>query len=189
MEIRIGKPARVCYETERPFVHGEEVISMVKMENQALVRHDYAKESWDPGLASGALAVWATEFIDPKVAEQEPEEAYSPLRRIFYDAVEASDRVELAKAFLAAQLLRRQRVFRLIKESEENDEESRVALFTDRINDRLIEVRDPHLTFAEMEAGRSALVEELNRLEGKSDTDEDDWHEVGESDHGKAEQE
>ncbi len=160
---------------------------MVKMENQALVRLDFAKDSFDPAMASGALAVWATEYIDPKVAEQEPEEAYSPLRRLFYDTVESTDRVQLAKAFLAAQLLRRQKVFRLVKESEEVEGESRVALFTDRINNRLIEVRDPYLTLAEMEQGRTILVEELNALEADANEESAETEEVTAAQHGESE--
>lgn len=189
MEIRIGKPARACAGTERPFEHGEEVISIVRMENQTLVRHDFSKESWNPDWATGALAVWATEYVDPKVAEQEPEEAYSPLRLLFYDAVESTDRVELAMAFLAAQLLRRQKVFRLIKESEESDGEVRVTLFTDRVNNRLIEVRDPQLTFAELEAGRTNLIEQLSRLEDESDSEERETAEVVDSANGESEEE
>jgi len=161
MEIRIGKPGRTCSQSERPFEHGEEVVSLVKMEHQTLVRQDFAKETFEPALARGALAVWNTQYIDPKVAEQEPEEAYSPLRRLFYDAAESTDRVELAKAFLAAQLLRRQKVFRYVKESDDSEGESRTVLFTDRINNRLIEVRDPHLTLAEME------VKSCMQLEGQ----------------------
>lgn len=160
---------------------------MVKMENQTLVRLDFAKDSFDPSMASGALAVWATEYIDPKVAEQEPEEAYSPLRRLFYDTVESRDRVQLAKAFLAAQLLRRQKVFRLVKESEESEGEGRVALFTDRINNRLIEVRDPYLTYAEMEQGRTALVEELNALEAEANEEPAETEEVTAAQHGESE--
>ena len=188
MEIRIGKPARVCSGTERPFEHGEEVVSLVKMENQALVRLDFAKESFEPSMSRGALAVWAMQYIDPRVAEQEPEEAYSPLRRLFYDAVESTDRVQLAKAFLAAQLLRRQKVFRLVKESQEGEEESRVVLFTDRIGNRLIEVRDPYLTYAELEAGRTLLIAELNALEAPENSEGAETEEVAVSEHGEPEQ-
>lgn len=187
MEIRIGKPARICSGSERPFEHGEEVISLVKMENQSLVRLDFSKESFESSMSRGALAVWATQYIDPRVAEQEPEEAYSPLRRLFYDAVESTDRVQLAKAFLAAQLLRRQKVFRLVKESAEAEGESRIALFTDRISNRLIEVRDPNLTFAELEAGRTALIEELNALEAAADAENAETEEVTVSEHGEPE--
>ena len=190
MEIRIGKAARTCAGTERPFEHGEYVVSVVRLENQALVRQDFAKSSYESASAAGALAVWETQYIDPRVAEQEPAESFSPLRRIFYDAVESADRVQLAKAYLAAQLLRRQKVFRLIKESEEGEGFARVALFTDRLNNRLIEVRDPQLTLAELEAGRSLLVEELTRLENGTEGEEAEQPagEVKDNEHGIPEQ-
>ena len=90
---------------------------------------------------------------------------FTPLRRIFYDSVESSDRITLAMAYLAAQLLRRQKVFRLIKETDGEDGEANVVLFADRLGDRLIEVRDPSLSHAELEQGRQLLMERLNQLE------------------------
>ena len=103
------------------------------------------------------------------MAQQEPAEKFSPLRKIFYSVAESEDRVQIAKAYLAAQLLRRQKVFRLVKESDDTDGEMRVALFMDRIGNRLAEARDPLLTYAEMEAGRVQLMEELAALEAASD--------------------
>jgi hypothetical protein len=109
--------------------------------------------------------VWSPRFYDPKVAEQEPPEVFSPLRQVFYEAAESDDRAETAVAYLAAQLLRRQKVFRLLKESDGAENEVKVALYADRIADRLIEARDPSLSYAELEAGRVALLERLSRLE------------------------
>jgi hypothetical protein len=172
MEIRIGKTSRKCHATDRPFEHGEELISLVRMEDQILVREDYGKDAWNDERGAGALAVWSMLYIDPAVAEQEPPEVYSPLRQLFYEAVESEDRAELATAYLAAQLLRRQKVFRQLKESDDPEGEVRVALFTDRIGNRLIEVRDPHLSYGELEAGRSALMQRLQELEAPEELHE-----------------
>ena len=166
MEIRIGKPGRICAGTERQFEHGETVVSVMRVENQQLVRHDFAKPAWADDRATGAIAVWETQYHDPSIDQQGPAEKFSPLRKIFYDAAESDDRVCIAKAYLAAQLLRRQKVFRLVKESDDTEGEARVALFMDRIGNRLAEARDPSLTYAEMEAGRVALMNELATLEG-----------------------
>jgi hypothetical protein len=68
-------------------------------------------------------------------------------------------------AYLAAQLLRRQKAFRLIKESDESDGEVKLILFADRIGNRPIEVRDPNLTYEELEKGRRVLMERLSALE------------------------
>ena len=75
----------------------------------------------------------------------------------------------LAKGYLAAQLLRRQKVFRLIKESDEDEGESRVSLFADRIGNRFIEVRDPNFSYDELEAGRQALLVRLRELESEEE--------------------
>ncbi|HQK76740.1 MAG TPA: hypothetical protein PKZ25_11120, partial [Candidatus Hydrogenedentes bacterium] len=63
------------------------------------------------------------------------------------------------------QLLRRQKVFRLIKEFDTDEGESRIALFADRIGNRFIEVGDPGLSYQELEAGRQALLQRLRELE------------------------
>jgi hypothetical protein len=87
------------------------------------------------------------------------------LRQLFYEAAQSEDRSELAVAYLAAQLLRRQKAFRLIKESDEGDGEVKLILFADRIGNRPIEVRDPNLMYEELEMGRRVLMERLNALE------------------------
>lgn len=165
MEIKIGKSARVCRSCERLFEHEETVTSMVRIENRVLVREDYCAQCWDSGRATGAYSIWSSRFYDPRVAEQQPPEVFSPLRQAFYEAAESEDRGQLAKAYLAAELLRRQKVFRLIKEGEELESEGRIALYEDRIGNRLIEVRDPNLSYGEMEAGRATLLERLGQLE------------------------
>ncbi|MDZ4861755.1 MAG: hypothetical protein SGI88_22500 [Candidatus Hydrogenedentes bacterium] len=182
MEIRIGKPGRNCASSEKQFEHGETVVSVMRVEQQQLVRHDFAKPTWENSQASGSIAVWETQYTDPSVAQQQPPEKSSPLRQLFYEAAESDDRIEIAKAFLAAQLLRRQKVFRFMKESEGADGETRVALFMDRIGNRLAEARDPHLSYAELEAGRVKLMEELNALEAVQQQSEGD---AGETTHGE----
>ena len=165
MEIKISKSARFCGGCQRAFVHEQEMSSLVRIENQAFCREDYCTACWKADLAQGAFSVWSPRFYDPKVAEQEPPEVFSPLRQVFYASAESEDRHETAVAYLAAQLLRRQKVFRLLKESDGAESEVRVTLYADRIADRLIEARDPDLSYAELEAGRLTLLERLNRLE------------------------
>ena len=165
MEIKISKSARACAACERDFVHEEELTSVVRFENQALIREDYCGTCWTPERGAKAFSVWTPRFYDPKVAEQQPPEVFSPLRKLFYEAVESADRHEMAKAYLAAQLLRRQKAFRLLKESDDGESEGKLILFADRIGDRFIEVRDPNLTYAELERGRCALLERLQALE------------------------
>lgn len=149
----------------REFVHEEPVFSLVRIVDQMLAREDYCQTCWNPDFVKGAYSTWSLKYYDPKVAEQKPPEVFSPLRQLFYEAVENEDRVEQAKAYLAAQLLRRQKVFRRIKESDENEGEVHILLYADRIGNRLIEVRDPNFSYAEMENARVALLTRLQELE------------------------
>ncbi|MBI5091063.1 MAG: hypothetical protein HZB26_01305 [Candidatus Hydrogenedentes bacterium] len=171
MEIKISRSARSCAACAREFVHEEPLHSAIRIQDLAFVREDFCDACWTAERANGTFSAWKARFFDPRVAEQEPPEVFSPLRQAFYEAAESEDREQMAKAYLAAMLLRRQKVFRLIKESDAPDGEARVALFADRIGDRLIEVRDPNLTAGEMQAGRRLLMERLNQLENPESTD------------------
>ncbi|HOF40108.1 MAG TPA: hypothetical protein PLD73_08540 [Candidatus Hydrogenedentes bacterium] len=165
MEIKITKSARACSECERPFEHGEEIFSLIRLQDQAFVRNDYDKTHWGPEKTQDAVAVWSTAYVDPKYEAQQPPEVFSPLRQAFYEAAESKDRAEIAKAYLAAQLLRRQKVFRLVKEFDSDEGDVRLALFADRIGNRFIEVGDPNLSYQELETGRQALLHRLRELE------------------------
>jgi len=165
MEIKISRSSRRCCASDREFVHEDEIVSLVRYVDGALVREDYARENWDDSKAKGAYSTWNTRFYDPQVAQQEPEEKFSPLRQIFYEATGSESREELATAFLAAQLLRRQKVFRQVRESEETEEGGKLILYVDRIGNKLIEVRDPNFTFAELESARFRLMDRLMALE------------------------
>ena len=172
MEIKITRSARNCTACAREFVHDEDLMSVARIENQQLLRTDYCAACWAPTNGAGAFSVWSPKYYDPRVADQQPAEVFSPLRQLFYEALESEDRIDMAKAYLAAQLLRRQKVFRLVKESDDTDGEVRLVLFTDRIGDRLIEVRDPNLSYAELEQGRQALIARLTELENPQPPEE-----------------
>jgi hypothetical protein len=182
MEIKITRSSRVCCECERPFEHGEEIFSRIRIEEQSFVREDFGKCHWDAEMARNAVAAWSTTYVDPKIAEQEPPEVFSPLRQTFYEAAEASDREDIARAYLAAQLLRRQKVFRLIKEFDKEEGEARVALFADRIGNRFIEVSDPNLSYEELENGRQALLKRLQELESGATDDQTMANDTGDAD-------
>lgn len=176
MEIRIAKTARECHASGRVFEHGEQIVSLVRFADEGYAREDYAREAWETPLGNEAIAVWTTEYRDPKVEEAEPPEVFTPLRKVFYDAAEAEGRAETAIAYLASQLLRRQKAFRLLKESDGEEGDARVCLFADRIGNRMIEVPDPALTFDELDQARRALMERLKDLEnpsGEAEAEED----------------
>jgi len=169
MSIKISKNAHLCAACGNDFHHEESITSTVKKWEGALHREDFCKDCWRAERNKEAYSVWNMVYHDPKVETEEPAEVFSPLRQLFYEAAEEESRIEMAKAFLAAGLLRRQKVFRLIKESDEAEGNIRVTLYTDRLGNRLIEVPDPQFTYAELEAARVRLLERLQELEALSD--------------------
>lgn len=128
-------------------------------------REDFCKDCWRSELNKETYSTWNVVYHDPRVESEEPPEVFSPLRQLFYEAAEEESRIEMAKAFLAAGLLRRQKVFRLIKESDEAEGNVRITLYTDRLGNRLIEVPDPQFSYAELESARIKLMERLQELE------------------------
>ena len=174
MDIKIGRSAHQCVACEKAFEHEEGMYSLVRIEEKILVREDYCHSCWSRERSKQAYSCWTPKYYDPKVAEQEPAEVFSPLRQLFYEAVESEERLERAKAFLAAQLLRRQKVFRQIKESDEGEGEEKIILYSDRIGNRLIEVRDPNFAFSELEEARGLLMARLQELEQPQEEAEDE---------------
>lgn len=174
MDIKIVKSDKHCHSCEMEFSHDQEIHSGVRIADHQFVREDYCTTCWPQIDQASFYSLWKTAYYDPAVAEAEPPEHFSPLRQTFYEALETDDRVQLSVAYLAAQLLRRQKVFRLIKESDGADGEPKVALFSDRLGGRLIEVKDPDLTHEELEHGRGVLLERLYALEGGADDTQDD---------------
>ncbi|HNT88455.1 MAG TPA: hypothetical protein PKL84_11380, partial [Candidatus Hydrogenedentes bacterium] len=57
--------------------------SLVRATEGSLEREDYCDACWAADRASGAYSLWTLSFYDPKVADQEPPEVFSPLRRLF----------------------------------------------------------------------------------------------------------
>ncbi len=173
MEIKISKSAHVCGVCARGFVHEEEYRSIVNIVDGEFVRADYCRACWEEEFGSSAYSVWSPKYYDPKVAQQQPAEVFSPLRELFYASVASEDRRELSKAYLAAQLLRRQKVFRMLKEADETDGEVKVLLYDDRIGNRSVEVRDPSFTYGELDEARVLLMEHLRELEAPEPEEED----------------
>ncbi len=165
MDIKISKTAHACSACNEKFTHDQNVYSHVFVIEEELNRQDLCGQCRDESVRKQAFSSWTTQYYDPKVAEQEPPERFSPLRQLFYESVEADNRLDQARAYLAAQLLRRQKVFRQIKESDEADGEVKLILYSDRIGNRLIEVRDPNFSFNELDKARVHLMARLRILE------------------------
>lgn len=174
MEIKISKSAHRCAACDKEFVHEQKLASAMRRGPDGWLREDYCPGCLSEEQGASALCVWSAHYVDPNVANQQPAEALSPLRQAFYEAAENDkpDRASVALAYLAGQLLRRQKAFRFIKQTIDPETEAAVMLFLDRIGNKMIEVHDPNLTTAELERGRVALLHRLAELEGTLDESE-----------------
>jgi hypothetical protein len=174
MDVKISKSAHQCHACAKPFEHEQRIISSMRRGPEGLAREDVCPECWNDEKANEVFCMWTAQFQDPKVLEQQPEEVFTPLRQIFYESAEREGREAVAVAYLAGQLLRRQKVFRFIKQTADPDTEAVVFLFLDRIGNRLIEVNDPNLSTGELERARQELLQRLAELEGTLDEPETD---------------
>jgi len=157
----------VCASTGESFAHGDPVYSCVFVEDSAFERRDYSAQGWNTDLAGSAYSYWRANYVDPDVMSAEDLSSRTPLLKLFNQAAESEARDDLALAFLAAQLLRRQRVFRLVKETESAESGARVTLYTDRVANRLIEVSDFAFTYDELNAAREHLMTKLTEIEAE----------------------
>lgn len=169
MEIKINKSAHQCRGCEQPFEHERRIVSSMRRGDEGLLREDFCPGCWNDERSASSFCMWTAQFQDPRVLEQQPAEVFSPLRQVFYENAEREGREAVAVAYLAGQLLRRQKVFRFIKQTADPDTEAVVFLFSDRIGNRLIEVHDPNLTTGELERARQELLRRLAEIEGTLD--------------------
>jgi len=143
-------------------------------DDKEYVREDFCTACWAQRAGSWArnsYSFWSTRYIDPAVENEPPPEYYAPVQRVFYDCVGSNDRIELAVAFIAAHLLRRQKVFRLMKEFETDDKDGSVQVFADKFTQRLVEVADRGFSARELREARQVLIERTDPQD-KEDTED-----------------
>ena len=173
MEIKIRKASAHCLACGKRFEHLERHFSRVNAASeQELLREDYCPDCWESGRAADvekAYSFWLTKYFDPAAASQPDEQQFSPLRTIFYEAVEEEGRAEQAIAYIAAHLLRRQKVFRFVKGFEDTERECDVSVFYDKLSGRLREVVDRGFSVEELDGARQEFVQRLERMEGSQD--------------------
>ncbi len=173
MEIRIRKAAAHCLACGKRFEHLQKHFSQVDAASEdELVREDYCAACWESGRAADAeraLSFWRAKYFDPAAASQPDEREFDPLRTVFYEAVENDDRAEQAIAYIAAHLLRRQKVFRFVKGFEDHEAECNVSVFYDKLSGRMTEVADKGFSVEELQGARQEFVQRLERMEGSQD--------------------
>ncbi len=169
MEIKISRNGTKCLSCEKPFEHEEWVWSRIVGLEDEWQREDYCLSCWEQQNGKESISQWRHKYIDAKAKRREQEVEDSPLRKLFYDSLEKEQsRLEQAIAYLASQLLRREKIFKKIKEMAISRRDGYIIMYIDRIDDRVIEVKDPNFSFTEMEEAKKIVLE---RLENKPEPD------------------
>ena len=162
MKISISRNGIKCLSCEKVFIHEEWIWSRILGSKKEWQRQDFCLSCWEKQEKQESISQWRHRYIDTKMRRKEQEVEDSPLRKLFYESVEKEQsRMELAIAFLASQLLRREKIFKKIKEMTISQRDGYIIMYIDRIDDRVIEVRDPNFSFAEMEEAKKIVLERL----------------------------
>ncbi len=173
MELKIRKASSNCLACGKRFEHLEKHFSRANAaEDEELVREDYCPACWESGRAADVedtYSFWLAKYFDPAAASEPNEEEFSPLRTIFYEAVEKEDQTEQAIAYLAAHLLRRQKVFRFVRGFADSERDGDINVFADRFTGTVTEVVDPGFSVEDLRAARQELVQRLEQMEGSED--------------------
>jgi hypothetical protein len=168
VEIQIQKESSQCLACKERFKHDERHHSLLKIEGNIFLREDYCEGCWIRGAGSRGeiYSHWQTRYRDPAVASATPKEQFLPLLNLCYEAI-AQGEAGAAMAYMCALMLRRQKVFKLVREEKENGRS--VLIFSDRHNDTQIRVLDPGLSESQFEDARRRLEEVIGPSKGQAD--------------------
>ncbi|MCX8065408.1 MAG: hypothetical protein N3G21_09600 [Candidatus Hydrogenedentes bacterium] len=164
MEIRIRKNSPNCFNCSKNFEHEEDVWSQLIKRNDEFERQDFCISCWSEKKSNDVFSYWKHKYIDPKVIRKTQKlQEDSPLRKLFYDIVSKSEtRREEAIAYLTSQLLRREKIFKRIKELALSKTDGHIIIYVDRLDERVVEVRDPNFSYPELEEARKYIREFLD---------------------------
>jgi hypothetical protein len=170
VEIQIQKEANRCIICGQAFAHEQKHYSLLKLEGEIFLREDYCEECWPkytPDNGAGAIySHWETRYRDPAAVKATPEGQFMPLLKLFYEHAAAGAPGDDAFCYVCALILRRQKVFRFIREEKEQDSNKNQLIFHDKYHDVQVKVPDPQVSEAEFQEVRRKLEEFLT--EGKS---------------------
>lgn len=163
MEIRIRKNSPSCYCCSKNFEHQEVVWSQLIKDEDEIERQDYCCACWEKKDDHNVFSFWRHKYIDPKVVKKIQETRNdSPLRALFYNMLsKEGNRKEEAIAYLSAQLLRRERIFKKIKEFVLSKSDGHIVIYVDKVDEKVVEVRDPNFSYDELEEARKYICEFL----------------------------
>ena len=175
VEINIQKKSSRCLKCGEEFRHEQEHHSLLMIEDKDFLREDYCEKCWsersDGAEADNAYSCWKSKYVDPSVARETPSEQFLPLLNLCYESIAQGDADARAMAYMCALILRRQKVFRFVREEKEESPPTSVLVFFDKHNDTQIRIVDPQLTESQLQDVRKRL-EAMLGPEGDRDNDE-----------------
>lgn len=173
MEIQIQKESQWCLRCKGKFTHDQKHHSLLRIEDNNFLREDYCEKCWPersvPADGDKVYSHWETKYRDPSVARATPEGQFMPLLKLCYESIAEGGRDAEAVAYVCALVLRRQKVFRFVREEKEQPSGKGFLIFADKYNDTQIRVVDPRLTEMEMQGVRRKLEEHMGSVRGQAD--------------------
>lgn len=177
MEITVQKGLSQCLRCGAAFQHDEKHHSLLRIEGKDFLREDYCLSCWSERSSKDngerIYSYWETRYRDPAVARATPQEQFLPLLNLCYESIAEGSADAEAMAYMCALILRRQRVFRFVREEKESAPPSRsVLVFLDKHNDTQIRIVDPELTDSRLQEVKQALEEKIGPEEVEQTDDE-----------------
>ena len=183
MEINIQKESTQCLKCGATFQHEEKHHSLLKIDGKDFLREDYCLACWsersdqpeEPTTGpDGIYSSWETRYHDPSVAKATPQEQFLPMLNLCYESIAGGGPEGESMAYMCALILRRQKIFRFVREEKEEEGERRnVLVFLDKHNDTQMRIVDPQLTDAQLRDVKQRLEEKIApKKEESSEADE-----------------
>jgi len=177
VDINIQKESSQCLKCNLEFQHDQKHHSLLKIEGKDFLREDYCMDCWaersNVGDESSIYSSWETKYRDPSIAKATPQEQFMPLLNLCYESIAKGGADGEAMAYMCALILRRQKVFRLVRQDrEEQDPHRGVLVFLDKHNDTQIGVVDPELTDSKLQEVKRILEERIGPEEKQSDDEQ-----------------
>ncbi len=177
MEINIQRESAQCLKCGATFQHEEKHHSLLRIEDKNFLREDYCLGCWSEQpeqpankTPDGIYSSWETRYHDPSVAKATPQEQFLPLLNLCYESIAEGGFAGESMAYMCALILRRQKIFRFVRETKEEEGERRsVLVFLDKHNDTQMRIVDPGLTDVQMQDVKERLEEKISPREQATD--------------------
>lgn len=153
-------------------MHEQRHHSLLKIEGNAFLREDYCEKCWgdrsEPTEDAQVYSYWETKYRDPAAEKATPKEQFIPLLNLCYESIAKDGEDAEAMAYMCALILRRQKIFKFIREDSEDAAGKSVLMFLDKHNDTHIRIADPQLTDSQLKDVKQKLEENLGDGRGQA---------------------